>query len=51
MAVLSAGFDLAFFVAFLIAIVILILTILVRQEIHPDYADENVHEETAIEMV
>ncbi len=51
LAVLSAGFDLAFFVAFLIAIVILILTILVRQEIHPDYADESVHEETGMEMV
>jgi EmrB/QacA subfamily drug resistance transporter len=36
-ALLTAGFDLAFLFAFLVGIVILALAILARQETHPDY--------------
>jgi EmrB/QacA subfamily drug resistance transporter len=36
-ALLTAGFDLAFLFAFLVGIVILVLAILARQETHPDY--------------
>jgi EmrB/QacA subfamily drug resistance transporter len=34
---ITAGFDLAFFFSLIIAIIILILTLLARQEVHPDY--------------
>jgi len=37
--VLSGGFDLAFFGSFIVAIVILVLSLVIRQEIHPDYQD------------
>ena len=39
--VLSAGFDLAFFGAFILGIIILLLSLIVRQEIHPDYLEED----------
>jgi MFS family permease len=45
MSVLSSGFDLAFFVAFIFGIIILILTFIVRQEIHPDFANDAEKEE------
>lgn len=45
MSILTAGFDLAFFVAFIIGIIILILSLIVRQEIHPDFADDGEKEE------
>ncbi|MBN1432078.1 MAG: MFS transporter [Methanomicrobiaceae archaeon] len=38
--VLSSGFDLAFFGAFILGIIILLLSLIVRQEIHPDYLEE-----------
>jgi EmrB/QacA subfamily drug resistance transporter len=38
---ITAGFDLAFFCSFVIAIIILILTLLARQEVHPDYRNSN----------
>ena len=38
--VLSAGFDLAFFVSFVLGLAILVLAFVIRQEIHPDYAGE-----------
>ena len=38
--VLSAGFDVAFILSLVLGIVILVLTILVKEEIHPDYAAE-----------
>ena len=44
MSVLTAGFDGAFFVAFIFAIIILILTVIVRQEIHPDFAHDTKQE-------
>ncbi|ACL16399.1 MFS transporter [Methanosphaerula palustris] len=34
---ITAGFDLAFFFSLVIAVIILILTLLARQEVHPDY--------------
>jgi EmrB/QacA subfamily drug resistance transporter len=40
MQVLSAGFDLAFFVSFLVGIAILIIAVLTKEEVHPDYRDE-----------
>jgi EmrB/QacA subfamily drug resistance transporter len=38
MQVLSAGFDLAFFISFLTGIVIIVIAIIAREEIHPDYS-------------
>jgi EmrB/QacA subfamily drug resistance transporter len=38
--VLSAGFDLAFFVSFMVGIVILIIAVLTKEEVHPDYRDD-----------
>lgn len=35
--VLVSGFDMSFFVSFLLGIVILALTVVARQEVHPDY--------------
>ncbi len=40
MQVLSAGFDLSFILSLVLGIVILIFSILLKEEIHPDYADE-----------
>jgi EmrB/QacA subfamily drug resistance transporter len=37
MNVLAAGFDFAFFISFLVGIVIIVITLIVRQEVHPDY--------------
>jgi MFS family permease len=42
--VLTAGFDLTFFISFLFGILILVCTILVRYRIHPDYLDSDVNE-------
>ncbi len=43
--VLTAGFDLTFFVTFLVGTLILVLAIIAREEIHPDYiADEGAEE-------
>ncbi len=38
---ITAGFDLAFFFSFVVAIIILILTLVARQEVHPDYQSGN----------
>jgi hypothetical protein len=38
--VLSAGFDFAFLLSLVLGIVILILALVVKVEIHPDYAEE-----------
>ena len=38
---ITAGFNLAFFVSFVIAIIILVLALLARQEVHPDYQGGN----------
>ncbi|WP_048152348.1 MFS transporter [Methanolacinia paynteri] len=38
--VLSSGFDLAFLGAFILSIAVLILSLIVKQEIHPDYLEE-----------
>jgi EmrB/QacA subfamily drug resistance transporter len=38
---ITAGFDLAFFFSLVIAVIILILTLLTRQEVHPDYQSGN----------
>jgi len=40
MHVLSAGFDLAYMASFILGIVIFILALFIRQEIHPDYLEE-----------
>jgi EmrB/QacA subfamily drug resistance transporter len=37
--VLTAGFDLAFLGSFIVGIVILALTLVIREEVHPDYRD------------
>ena len=37
--VLTAGFDLAFLGSFLLGLIILALSLVIRQEIHPDYQD------------
>lgn len=39
--VLTAGFDLAFLGSFILGIIILILTLVIHQEINPDYKDES----------
>ena len=41
LSLMTAGFDLAFFVSFIVAIVILILALFARQEVHPDYKSGN----------
>ena len=38
--VLSAGFDLAFVLSLVLGVVILVLSLVVKEEIHPDYAEE-----------
>lgn len=38
--VLAAGFDLAFFGSFLLGLIIVILTLLVREEVHPDFREK-----------
>jgi len=38
---LSAGFDLTFLVALIFAVVILILTLITREEIHPDHQNDD----------
>lgn len=48
--VLSAGFDLAFFVSFLIGILIVILAFIAREEIHPDHVS-GPEDEPAMGMV
>jgi EmrB/QacA subfamily drug resistance transporter len=40
MHVLSAGFDLAFFLSLVLGILILAIAVMTREEIHPDYAGE-----------
>jgi MFS family permease len=40
MQVLSAGFDLAFVLSLVLGIVILVLALVIKEEIHPDYAEE-----------
>jgi len=40
MQVLSAGFDVAFILSLALGIIIFILTLLVKEEIHPDYSRE-----------
>ncbi len=39
--VVTAGFDLAFLGSFILGLIILILTLVIHQEIHPDYQDES----------
>ena len=41
LAVITAGFDLAFFASLIIAVIILILALFARQEVHPDYQSGN----------
>lgn len=40
METLSAGFDLAFILSVVLGVVILIIAIAIKEEIHPDYAEE-----------
>lgn len=40
MEVLSAGFDIAFILSVVLGIAILIITLVVKEEIHPDYSEE-----------
>ncbi|MBP2133493.1 EmrB/QacA subfamily drug resistance transporter [Methanomicrobium sp. W14] len=49
--VISSGFDLAFFFAFLVAIVILVLTLVIKQEVHPDYLNENEEDKVSAEIM
>lgn len=49
--VLSAGFDLAFFFSFVLGLVIIVLTLIVRQEIHPDFLDNPDHDEPMAGML
>lgn len=37
--VLAAGFDLAFFGSFLLGLIIVILTLIIREEVHPDFRE------------
>jgi len=48
--VLSAGFDIAFFVALIVSIVIFAFTLMTRQKIHPDYLESD-EEEVILGMV
>lgn len=47
MEVLSAGFDLAFFGAFILAIIIVIFSFIAKDEVHPDYLEDNGKSEIA----
>jgi EmrB/QacA subfamily drug resistance transporter len=47
--VITAGFDLAFLGSFILSIIILLLTLVIHQEIHPDYKDKS--EEIEIGMI
>lgn len=38
--VLSAGFDFTFMLSFVLGIVILVISLLIKEEVHPDYAEE-----------
>lgn len=38
---LTAGFDLAFLCSFILAVGILLLTLVIHEEIHPDYTDDD----------
>jgi EmrB/QacA subfamily drug resistance transporter len=49
--VLSAGFDLAFFLSFVLGIVIIILTLIARQEIHPDFLSKTGEDEPVIGLI
>jgi len=49
--VLSSGFDLAFFGAFILGILILVVSLLVREEIHPDYLEEGPENEIMAGML
>ena len=49
--VLTAGFDIAFFVALLMGIVILVLAVFARQETHPDYLEQDEEETVLTGMV
>ena len=40
MEVLSAGFDIAFILSLALGIVIVVLSLVVKEEIHPDYSAE-----------
>jgi hypothetical protein len=40
METLSAGFDLAFILSVVLGVVILVLAIAIKEEVHPDYAEE-----------
>jgi len=40
MQVLAAGFDLAFLLSLVLGIVILAIAVMIREEVHPDYADD-----------
>ena len=40
--VLTAGFDLTFFVTFLVGVAIAVLTLVVRYRMDPDYENENI---------
>lgn len=50
-AVLSAGFDFAFFFSFIVGIIILLMTFAIRQVIHPDYKDQPADTESALGMI
>jgi len=41
LALMTAGFDLAFFASLVIAVIILVLAIFAKQEVHPDYLSGN----------
>jgi MFS family permease len=49
--VLSAGFDLAFFFSFVLGLVIIVLTLIARQEIHPDFLENSDHDEPIAGML
>lgn len=48
--VLSAGFDIAFFVALLVGVIIFVITLMTRLKIHPDYLESG-EEEVVMGMV
>ena len=49
--VLTAGFDIAFLAALIIGIVILVLAVFARQEIHPDYLEQDEEEAVPTGMI
>jgi MFS family permease len=49
--VLSAGFDLAFLLSFVLGIVIILLTLIARQEIHPDFLAKTGEDEPVVGMI